>query len=57
MQTDFLELLERLTDSGLEFVIVGGVAARLHASARLTHEVDVVPRLDAAAWARAVDAL
>lgn len=54
---DFLKLLERLADTGLEFVIVGGVAARLHGSDRLTGDVDVVPALDAERWSRAVDAL
>jgi hypothetical protein len=57
MAIDFLKLLERLAETGLEFVIVGGVAARLHGSDRVTHDVDVVPALDAHAWAKAIDAL
>jgi hypothetical protein len=57
MAIDFLTLLESLADSGLEFVIVGGVAARLHGSDRLTHDVDIVPALDAGTWAKAIDAL
>jgi predicted nucleotidyltransferase len=57
MAIDFLKLLETLADTGLEFVIVGGVAARLHGSERLTHDVDVVPALDAQRWSNAVDAL
>lgn len=57
MHADFLDLLERLDESGLEFVIVGGVAARLYGGSRVTHDVDVVPRIDADAWARAIDAL
>jgi len=57
MHADFLKLLESLADAGLEFVIVGGIAARLYGNPRLTHDVDVVPRLDRETWARAVDAL
>lgn len=57
MHADFLKLLESLAETGLEFVLVGGVAARLYGSTRLTHDVDIVPRLDADAWARAIDVL
>ena len=57
MAIDFLALLESLAETGLEFVIVGGVAARLHGSDRVTHDIDVVPSLEAERWARAVDAL
>jgi hypothetical protein len=57
MAIDFLNLLERLADTGLEFVIVCGVAARLHGSNRVTHDVDVVPALDPDTWAVAIDAL
>ena len=32
---NFLEILKSLTKDGVEFVIVGGVAARLHGSTRL----------------------
>jgi predicted nucleotidyltransferase len=57
MPVDFLKLLESLADTGLEFVIVGGVAARLYGSPRVTHDVDIVPRLDRDSWQRAVDML
>jgi hypothetical protein len=57
MTIDFLQLLERLAETGLEFVIVGGVAARLHGSDRVTHDIDVVPDLDPDTWAKAIDAL
>lgn len=36
-----LELLRRLTDAGVPFVIIGGVAAIAHGSARITEDVDV----------------
>ena len=40
--TDFGALLGALVDSGVEFIIVGGVAATVHGSARLTQDIDVV---------------
>ena len=54
MPKDFLAFLERLGAEGLEFVIVGGLAARLYGSNRLTHDVDIVPDLDERAWRRTV---
>ncbi len=35
-------LLEHLADAGVEFVLVGGLAATVHGSARATYDVDVV---------------
>jgi predicted nucleotidyltransferase len=40
--TDFEALLAALVRGGVEFILVGGVAARAHGSARLTQDVDVV---------------
>jgi predicted nucleotidyltransferase len=40
--TDFAALLRTLADAGVEFILVGGVAATAHGSARLTRDVDVV---------------
>lgn len=40
--TDFPRLLGALSDCGVEFIIVGGLAATVHGSARLTQDVDVV---------------
>ena len=40
--TDLAELLTALANAGVEFVIVGGVAATLHGSSRLTQDVDLV---------------
>lgn len=57
MAPSFLEILNRLHDSGSDFVIVGGVAAALHGGSRVTFDLDVVPRLDASSWAAAVDLL
>jgi hypothetical protein len=39
--TDFRALIEALSNAEVKFVIVGGVAATLHGSARLTQDVDV----------------
>lgn len=40
--TDFERLLNILSSSNVEFVIVGGVAATIHGSARLTTDLDIV---------------
>lgn len=39
--TDFVKLLGVLADADVEFIIVGGVAATVHGSSRLTQDVDV----------------
>lgn len=39
---DFLQLLERLTDAQVDFVVVGGTAAVLHGSAMATYDLDVL---------------
>ncbi|MGI8783658.1 MAG: hypothetical protein ACR2L2_08435 [Acidobacteriota bacterium] len=40
--TDFAALLRLLTTSGVEFILVGGLAATVHGSARLTQDIDAV---------------
>lgn len=40
--TDFEALLRALRTHGVEFIVVGGVAATAHGSARLTQDLDVV---------------
>ncbi len=40
--TDFDALIGALSQSGVEFIIVGGLAATIHGSSRLTQDVDVV---------------
>jgi predicted nucleotidyltransferase len=40
--TDFQKILVALSDAGVDFIIVGGLAATAHGSARLTQDVDVV---------------
>jgi hypothetical protein len=39
--TDFARLLGALHKAGVDYVIVGGVAATVHGSARLTQDIDV----------------
>jgi predicted nucleotidyltransferase len=40
--TDFARLIRTLTGGEVAFILVGGVAATVHGSARLTRDVDVV---------------
>lgn len=40
--TDYRELIGALAEAEVEFVLVGGLAATVHGSARLTQDVDVV---------------
>lgn len=40
--TDFKALLEALADADVDFIVVGGLAAIAHGSARLTQDIDVV---------------
>ncbi len=35
-------LLRRLTEAGVDFVVIGGIAMLLHGSARLTRDLDIV---------------
>jgi predicted nucleotidyltransferase len=39
-------LLKRLVEAGVEFVLVGGVAANLHGSSHMTRDLEVVTRID-----------
>jgi hypothetical protein len=42
--TDLSALTRLLVEAGVEFIVVGGVAATIHGSARLTQDIDVVYR-------------
>jgi hypothetical protein len=55
--TDFEGLLRVLAQGRVDFIMVGGVAARAHGSARLTQDLDVVYSRDAANVERLVAAL
>ena len=39
---DFTSALEALADGGVDFIIVGGIAAVLHGAARPTYDLDIV---------------
>lgn len=55
--TDFEHLLKTLSTNNVELVIVGGVAATIHGSARLTTDLDVVYERSAENVRRLVSAL
>ncbi|HEX4146865.1 MAG TPA: hypothetical protein VHY91_25435 [Pirellulales bacterium] len=40
--TDFGGLIRRLVEHHVEFILIGGVAATIHGSARFTQDVDIV---------------
>jgi predicted nucleotidyltransferase len=54
---DFERLLRALYDNDVQFVIVGGVAATIHGSSRLTTDLDVVYGRSSENLQRIVDAL
>lgn len=55
--TQLEQLLAALSDGGVEFIIVGGVAARAHGSSRLTDDIDISYARTPANLARVVNAL
>ena len=44
METNFRGLIRILSEAGVNFIVVGGVAATGHGSARLTSDLDIVYR-------------
>lgn len=42
VDADFPSALAELTNAGVRFIVVGGLAATIHGSARLTHDLDIV---------------
>ena len=55
--TNFSTLLHALDEAGVEYILVGGAAATVHGSARLTLDVDVVYRRARGNLARVVGGL
>ena len=55
--TDFSKFLRALGDTGVEYILVGGAAATVHGSARLTLDIDVVYRRTPQNLVRLRDAL
>ena len=54
---DMRRLFTALHDAGVDFVLIGGVAARAHGSARVTQDVDICYARSAANLERLVQAL
>jgi predicted nucleotidyltransferase len=46
-ETDFVGLLRELTSRGVDFVVIGGIAAVLHGSPRVTQDLDICFATDA----------
>ena len=57
MSTDYAKILSVLTENRVQFVLIGGVAANLHGSARATFDLDLVYGRQRANIARLVRAL
>lgn len=55
--TDLAGVIRTLVDARIDFILVGGVAATVHGSARLTRDVDVVYARTPENIRRLVDAL
>jgi hypothetical protein len=55
--TQFEQLLARLDDAGVRFLVVGGIAAVAHGSARATYDLDLVYGREPANLERLVAAL
>lgn len=56
-ELDTLELLRLLTERGVDFVVIGGIAVVLHGSARVTQDLDVCFATDEANLAALGDVL
>lgn len=52
-----LNLLRRLTDRGIEFVVIGGVAANVHGSPRTTFDLDICASLDHSTCVKVIEAV
>jgi hypothetical protein len=57
MTADFEQLLRVLCEAELRFILVGGLAATVHGSARVTYDIDVVYSRDPDNIQRLVQAL
>jgi predicted nucleotidyltransferase len=55
--TDFPNLLRLLVEYGVEFIIIGGAAAVVHGSSRLTQDLDLVYRRSPENISRLAEAL
>lgn len=57
MNSDFFEILEALAVGGVDFSVVGGIAANFHGSSLTTYDCDVVVDLEESNLARLAEAL
>jgi len=57
MSVDFTRFFDALAGVGVEYILIGGAAANVHGSARLTQDVDVVYRRNKENVAKLVRAL
>jgi hypothetical protein len=57
MVDPLLEILKRLNDHGIPFVVVGGMAAIAHGSPLVTQDVDVCAPMDHATLMKIIEAL
>lgn len=55
--SDFARLIRRLVDANVDFILIGGLAANAHGSARVTTDVDISYSRAAPNLARLVKAL
>src|SRR5579862_2435876 len=56
-RTDFIAIIEALSRHGVRFVLIGGLAMRMHGSSHETDDLDVVYARDPANLKAVVDAL
>lgn len=54
---DARRIFEELARHGVDFVLVGGLAAQTHGNTRMTNDVDVIPEPDPANLSKLADAL
>ena len=55
--TDFPALITLLSAGGVEFIVIGGIAAGIHGSAHVTFDLDVVYRRTPENFGKIADAL
>jgi len=54
---DYEEILSTLVDSGVDFIIAGGVACVLHGVERVTLDVDIAVALDRGNFTKFLDSM
>jgi predicted nucleotidyltransferase len=54
---DAQRILDELAEHGVDFVLVGGLAAQTHGNTRMTNDVDLIPQPDPANLSRLAETL